>query len=329
MHGSSSDSSATCAVPGGSLAAFRCHALWGACERIGGRATPPTTKGPEETSWLSGSPTVRHRGDLGRGTRIEDALAPISSEVGRIQAGVGGVEAGGQRVAGGSHRDLGANVGCTSYGGVREMELNEDASDLKSLLRKCPGCGYMLTYNEGQSSYALLCDGPDHNGPAALDRGCRYSCLSCGRYDFCLPCAHAMLSPPDARQVRMRLRGKNEGAALEYTFSICDHESMNSHRPRKQRDYTHRHCIPRERYLHLEKENTALKQELARLRRTLSLTCDSQKDIFETAAIHQARNLSKEKHNSREVQRYKEEVHKLNARTTTLALHSKQVRGSV
>lgn len=125
----------------------------------------------------------------------------------------------------------------------------------------------------------------------------------------------------------MKLRRKDdEGAVAEYTFSICDNESVKSNRQRKQRDYTHRHCIPRERYLHIEKDNADLR-ELARLRRTASLTCDGQQGIFETATVHEARNLSKEKHNSREVQRYnKEEVHRLNARITTLASQQASTR---
>lgn len=195
-----------------------------------------------------------------------------------------------------------------------------EADGVRSMLRKCPGCGHLLKYNEGHSTYLLQCDGDEHDGLKELGSSGRFSCLACGRYDFCIPCTRAMTPPAEAQQIRIKLQHSIGDDATEFVFCIQSKKSTRHRRTKKQRDFSHRRCVPRERYEQLEEECNALKVKLGLLRRSATAS-GAVADAFsvESAAIHRARNLSKTKHNSRQVQRYKQEAQEFQGQANTAA----------
>lgn len=176
---------------------------------------------------MLGATDLRHRGDHRGGATIADSLAQVLGTMGGLQARMGGMEAGGQGPAGRAPGDLGAALSCSPYRGAGAVDFVEDGSNesLKSLVRKCPGCASLLTFNEGQSSYELQCDGPHHEGPTSIRFASRFSCLDCGKFDFCIPCAqsirHLLLLKRCTQQSPSALPAAFCALTVPYLTSAC------------------------------------------------------------------------------------------------------------
>ena len=138
--------------------------------------------------------------------------------------------------------------------------------------RGCPGCGNRLRANDGASAYALRCDGVHHKGSRTLGDTCRYSCLDCCQFDFCLSCAAELPVSVCAQQVTVRLKADlkadpaaEETAGLGYVCRTLAARTVTS--PAPHRDRTHRDCVPKERHEEVVARTAELEAQLRANRR--------------------------------------------------------------
>lgn len=170
-------------VPTCSAVAGGTGALWETCTVVGvrGDAAGTASEAPVRTSPASSrEQEVRDRRDCCGGGSVECALESVPCEVGGVRAAVGSVEDSGAWKSRRSGRDVGATEHREEHAGVPDLEGAQ--CGYRSLAKRaCPGCGSELKCNEGNSGYALCCDGEHHVGPRSIKHSQRFSCFSCGR----------------------------------------------------------------------------------------------------------------------------------------------------